>query len=496
LSNIVDEARSETEKPRNEPAAVVPENRLTGGRRNLKTSMAHLVARMRSSQLNRNMGAGSAMALIGTCVSIVSYPIYLHYLGYHRYGLWLVLSVIVSVAQLGNLGIPWALMKLVAEDHGRSDWDGVRTYINLGCGIILAFGLVFVVIVTALRHSVLVWFKLSGADADSVFTLLPYVALLSLLVLLFSTFNSALGGLGRMDRGSYNETFVQILVVAFSAFFLYMGLDLRGMLLGAFLGYLAAQVVSFFQVQRMMPVPLLVRTQVSRHRLRQLLGTGGWILTSGGFAVMFLPFTRLMLSRYAGLEAVAVNDMCWNGSMRVRSVFDAACRPMMPELSGLQANGERNLARRIRSVDRKAFLINLGIALPVFAVLMIAVNPLLHLWLHRSFNPLLPSTFRIALVGAFASLLGSSAFYMLIGLGNARHSTYAAGIQFVVNAVLLSAIAFWNKQISVQEAALAFTIAAICSTLYLRARMSAAIRDPRRSNDGAQSEGMKPARPI
>ena len=67
------------------------------------------------------------MALIGTCFSIVSYPIYLHYLGYHRYGLWLVLSVIVSVAQLGNLGIPWALMKLVAEDHGHGDWEGVKT---------------------------------------------------------------------------------------------------------------------------------------------------------------------------------------------------------------------------------------------------------------------------------------------------------------------------------------------------------------------------------
>ena len=94
------------------------------------------------------MGAGAIMALIGMCVSILSYPIYLHYLGYHRYGLWLVLSVIISVAQLGNLGIPWALMKLVAEDHSRSDWEGVRTYINLGCGIILVVGLVFVAIVT------------------------------------------------------------------------------------------------------------------------------------------------------------------------------------------------------------------------------------------------------------------------------------------------------------------------------------------------------------
>lgn len=437
----------------------------------LAAILLHPISRMRGSQLNRNMGAGSAMALIGTCVSIISYPVYLHYLGYHRYGLWLVLSVIVSVAQLGNLGIPWALMKLVAEDHGRLDWEGVKTYINLGCGIILAFGLVFVAMVTAIRHSVLHWFKLSGADAATVYTLLPYVALLSLLVLLFATFNSTLGGLGRMDRGSYNETLVQILVVTFSTILLYAGLDLRGMLLGAFLGYATAQVVSFIQVQRMLPVRLLARTQVSRHKVRQLLGTGGWILASGAFATMPLPFTRLMLSRYAGLEAVAINDMCFTGSMRVRNIFDAAFRPMMPEVSSLRVKNSHGLHDRVSAIDRKSFLVVAGLALPTFVALMILMNPLLHIWLHKSFNPLLPSTFRIALIGTFVSLLGSSAYYMLIGLGNARDSAFSAGIQFATTAAVLLELAFCGARITVQEAAAAFAIAAASSTLYLRVRI-------------------------
>ncbi len=85
--------------------------------------LGRVFSRFGGSQFNRNMGAGSIMALVGACLSVLSYPIYLHYLGYHRYGLWLVLSVVVSVAQLGNLGIPWALMKLVAGDHGRGDWE-------------------------------------------------------------------------------------------------------------------------------------------------------------------------------------------------------------------------------------------------------------------------------------------------------------------------------------------------------------------------------------
>ena len=441
-----------------------------------RDTVRKMLPRVLGSQFNRNMGAGSIMALLGTFISIISYPLYLHYLGYHRYCLWLVLSVVVSIAQLGNLGIPWALMKLVAEDYSRDDWEGVKAYINIGCGILLALGLMFVGVVFPLRSSIVYWFKLSGSDAATVYSLLPFVAILSVLVLLFSIFNSALGGLGRMDLTSYNETLVQIFITLICCVLLYMGLDLDAMVFGTLSGYVIAQVISFTQVQKIMPIPLLARTQVSSQKVQDLLGTGGWILGGGIFVMLLLPFTRLMLSRYAGLEAVAVNDMCLNGSLRVRNVFDSAFRPMMPEVSGLSETADSDLYHRVRSIDRKAFLIIIAFALPVFVVLMLVMTPLLHLWLHSSFNPLLPSTFRIALVGAFASLLGSSAYYMFIGLGRARESAYSSGIQFVVNALALIAMVLCFKKLTVGEAAAAFGLATMSSTIYLRVRIYALSR--------------------
>ncbi|HEV2484004.1 MAG TPA: lipopolysaccharide biosynthesis protein [Terracidiphilus sp.] len=455
---------------------VRPEYPLVKAFRTPSAAIGQVLSRIRSSQFNRNMGAGSIMALIGTCLSIISYPIYLHYLGYHRYGLWLVLSVVVSVAQLGNLGIPWALMKLVAEDHGHGDWEGVKTYINIGCGIILGVGLIFLIAVILLRSYVLYLFNLRGADAAMVHSMLPYVAMLSVLVLLFSTFNAALGGLGRMDLTSYNETLVQIFIILFCGLLLHLGLDLRAMVLGTLSGYVVAQVISFMQVQRIMPIPLIARTQISSHKTRQLLGTGGWILGGGVCTMMLLPFTRLMLSRYAGLEAVAVNDMCLSGSMRVRNIFDSAFRPMMPEVSSLRVKRKVDLHDRVRSIDRKAFLVIFAFALPTFIGLMIVMNPLLHIWLHRSFNPLLPDTFRIALAGTFASLLGSSAYYMLIGLGRARDAAYSTAIQFAVNAAVLLAIAYGAGHITVGESAMAFGVAAAITTLYVRIRIYLLVR--------------------
>ena len=448
-----------------------PENRAVKASRHLRGIPERLLARLRSSQFNRNMGAGSAMAVITTGLSFISYPVYLHYLGYHRYGLWLLLSVIISIAQLGHLGIPGALMTLVAEDHGAGDWEGVRTYVNMGCGIILAAGLVFLGVVIAIRSFIIHWLKLGASDAAIVYSLLPYVAALSVLVLLFTAFNAALGGLGRMDLTSYNETSVQALVIVISAVLLYFGLDLRGMAIGALAAYAGGQIFCFIQVQTIMPIRLAARTRLSSHKARQLLGTGGWILSAGVCNGMLLPFTRLMLSRYAGLEAVAINDICLTGSLRVRNIFDSAFRPMTPEVSDLQVRGVSNLHDRIRSIDGKAFWLIIVVALPGFASLMIVMTPFLHMWLHGGFKLLLPDTFRIALVGAFISLLGSSSYYMLIGLGKARDVAVAGALQFAANAAILAGLAIWIGHITVGQAAVAFGVATTSATVYFRWRL-------------------------
>ncbi len=280
-----------------------------------------------------------------------------------------------------------------------------------------------------------------------------------------------------MDLTSYNEALAQALVIVFCGLLLYFGVDLRGMVAGSFCGYAVAQLISFAQVQRMMPIPLIARTRISRHKTRQLLGTGGWMMGSSVFSMMFLPFVApdalpLRRSRSSGSERYVPD----NGSMRVSSIFDAAFRPMMPEVSSLQVKGKVNLHDRVRSIDRKAFMVIFVFALPAFIVLMIVINPLLHLWLHRSFNPLLPNTFRIALIGAFASLLGVSAYYMLIGLGRARDVAYCTAIQFMVNAVVLLAIALWFKHVTVGEAAAAFGMATASATLYLRFRLRYLLR--------------------
>jgi len=59
-----------------------------------------------------------------------AYPIYLHFLGYERYGVWLVLATVLSSAQLCNLGIGQAVMKLVVEEYGHGHIAGILRYVT------------------------------------------------------------------------------------------------------------------------------------------------------------------------------------------------------------------------------------------------------------------------------------------------------------------------------------------------------------------------------
>jgi len=100
------------------------------------------------------------------------------------------LSVNCVGSAIGQSWDPVGADESSGRDHGHGDWEGVKTYINVGCGIILAIGLMFLGAVIFARPYILGWFKppvLTQAPSFQCFL----CAALSVLALLFSTFNAA-----------------------------------------------------------------------------------------------------------------------------------------------------------------------------------------------------------------------------------------------------------------------------------------------------------------
>ena len=65
-----------------------------------------------ASRIRRNLLTGMLAAGGNTILTLASYPLLLRYLGFELYGVWLVLTTVLTLVQLGQFGIPQAVAKL------------------------------------------------------------------------------------------------------------------------------------------------------------------------------------------------------------------------------------------------------------------------------------------------------------------------------------------------------------------------------------------------
>ena len=126
------------------------------------------------------MASGVVVTVINAVALMTAFPIYLHFLGYEQYGVWLVLTTVLSFAQLGNLGISKAVMKLVAEEYGRGDIEGIQRYVTTALALLCLSSSLVLIVILVFKTQIIAAFKLSDENAQTTLWLLPYIGILSI----------------------------------------------------------------------------------------------------------------------------------------------------------------------------------------------------------------------------------------------------------------------------------------------------------------------------
>ncbi len=426
-----------------------------------------MIKRFLSSQLRINMASGVATTVINTVVMVVAYPIYLHFLGYEKYGIWLVLTTVLTFAQLGDIGISQAIIKLVAEDYGRNDIKGIQRYVTTALTMLSVTGIIVLSAILAFKTQIIALFKLNDENAVMAAWLLPYIGILSLYVFTVQALNSTLSGLGRMDLANYIQSIGKIAAVAVAAVLLYNGRGIESLLIGNMISYAFIQVASLICIRRIAAIRLLRLDNLDVQRGKHLLGFGG-TLFGGSLINMFLsPFNKIMLSRYAGVSTIPVYEIAYNGSMQIRALFEAGLRALMPEISRISVNLTRHAKERISQIYRRAMRLICLFGIPMYGGLIIFLTPLLKFWLRQRFVDELPIAFRIMLISTFLSLLSVPSYYTLLGLGMVHYALVSHIILSGVSALIILIMVFIWHSISVETFSWAILTATALTTLYL-----------------------------
>ena len=420
-----------------------------------------------SSQLRLNMASGVVVTVINAVALMTAFPIYLHFLGYEKYGVWLVLTTVLSFAQLGNLGISQAVMKLVAEEHGRGDIEGIQRYVTTGLALLCLSSSFVLIVILVFKTQIIAAFKLSDENAQTTLWLLPYIGILSIYVFIVQALNATLSGLGRMDLANYIQSLGRIVAVTVTVILLYYGRGIKSLLIGNTFSYMFIHIASLICIRRTARIRILRLRNLDFQRSKRILRFGSAVFGGSLIAMLFSPFNKLMLSRYAGVSAIPIFEIAFRGSMQVRGLVEAGLRALMPEISRISANMTRNAIDKISRTYRRGMKLIFLFGIPMYGILIIFIPLLLRLWLGEKLVETLPGTFRIMLVGTFISLLGVPAFYTIMGMGNVRFCFFSLVISSFINVVIVLMIVTFSRSLVVEYTAYSLLVAASGSTIYL-----------------------------
>ena len=434
-----------------------------------KPELRRRAARLRGlGQLEINMLSGPVMRGVNVAIVLVSYPAYLHALGFERYGLWLVLSTVLMLSQLGNLGIVQALAKVVAEEYAAGDILAVRQYSTAAAAALAVSGLLAFGATLFLRGPIVQLLGLSGDNAALARQFLPWCGALSAYVFVSDAQTNVLGGLGRMDLVNGLQTLAQAVSVAAGIYLLHCKAGVAGLLAAAMASRLLQHGLALILIWRLLRAPVFTLAPISRVRLRRLGSLCSGLFASTAVNLLLTPFNRLAIARCVGVEAVPVYEIAYNGAMQIRSLLSAGSSALLPEISRLRASSSAAAAvRAISRLTRRSTRLLLVFGVPLYAVVFAVSRPLLRLWLHGSLQSGQADAFDIMLAGSFVSLLGTVPYYSLLGLHYSRQVLYGYLVQSSVNIAGIGAMWLWTSSIRLSTVLIATSAAMGASTLFL-----------------------------
>lgn len=436
-----------------------------------------MLKKLLASQLRINMATGVVTHCINIAVMAVSYPVYLHFLGYERYGLWLALGAVLAFTRLGELGMAQAVTKLVAEEHGRGNTQVIQRHVATAIMILCIISGIILAVILIFKAQIISAFKFTEETSKLAIWLLPYIVVLSIYTLVVQVLRATLAGLGRMDLSNYIETGGRMILVSVAIPLLYLGYGLKSLLFATAFSHLVMHLLSLFLIRRTVAFRLLKFKNISKYCIKRLLHIGSRL--SGGSIVRMvgIPFNKFMLARFAGVESLPVFEIAWLGAMQIRNLIEIALRALMPEVSRISANMTRYAKDRISQISHRAMKLIFLFGIPMYVSMFIFATPLLRIWLRDKFVHSIPFAFRIMLVATFINLWGVPSYYLLLGMGRIRAVFAGSCITWLTSMALVTMIAVNRNYLSVPVVCMCFIISWSLSSTYIIWRFRRALTE-------------------
>jgi len=421
------------------------------------------------SQLKKNVLSGSLLAGSGIIMMLVSYPVYLHFLGTELYGLWATLSVVMMFSSMGNLGINSAIIKYTAEEYGRGSTRGIAEYLATSLVILAVPSFVILCALFVFNNAIVGFLDLKETFTEKSAGLIPMIGILSVCIMFTDLVKGTVMGVGRVDIANYVFLAGRILQIGLSIILVVMGMGVWGLYYGALCMYTIIALVYCLILLFRYRIPVLASGRFCRDKAKSLFSFGGTMFSARVISMLLVPFNKVIVAKFIGLSEVTYFDIAYKGAIQLRNIFEMGLKAIMPKVSEITGT-YTHFKERVNVIHAKGIRFILVFALPLFVILFVLNRPLLEVWLGRNYHESLVFGFRVLLAGFFCNLLCVPAYYVFMGVGKVKECFMNAAVQSILNVGVILLYVCLSNTISLPLVFIISGSALAAASLYVLAR--------------------------
>lgn len=315
-------------------------------------------------------GAQSAIILLLT-------PYMINKLGDYYYGLWILISTIVSYFALSEFGLTSAVQNHLSICLGRKDDDGYRRVFSNSLVLYTSIS-ALVIMLAGAGAGIIEIFKHHFIDPQLVSSVLLLLALNLALSFLFYPYASVLTSHLRLDITASIAIFQLLLNAVLTILVLRMGLGLMMLALASLGAGLAANLMTFITARKMVSSLGFRRADINKPTLESLFKYSGKTFLIQAGDILRFKVDEITTGAFISVHQVthySLANKLATASNGLSSTLLRVLNPLFAQYVGRQD------PQRLRASFLLSLKVTVAISALVYATLLILGKPFILLWL-------------------------------------------------------------------------------------------------------------------
>ena len=351
------------------------------------------------------------------------YGFWVRELGATQLGIWSIVWTTTFFAAIANSGVPVGVVKFIAEANSKGQINQLKAILTISVTITAVLNLIICVLLYPSSSLIFDYLLSNKAHNSIAISIFPSALLAFWVFSLSNVFMSALDGLQVSYLKALLQIFSNLILFAFSFFFISEGL----------LGIAKAYIIyttflvsgGIILLAYRLKTPFLFTLQWDKIFFKEFVAFALKSQFASVTTLLYDPVTKFFLAKYGTVENIAYYEMANRLVVQIRSIIVMANQVLIPKITEIATD----LSQNITQLYAQTLIILITLSTPLFFALLFFAPFISLAWI-GSLQPLFIYSLYALVIGWFINTLSVPAYFNNIGIGHLKFNI----IQHIVTA--------------------------------------------------------------